>query len=53
MSPTRTLPPTPNLSPTPTPDPAGDDYRADEPMLHSRAHLLKKLEIISSTGQLL
>jgi len=33
--------------------PAGDDYRADEPMLHSRAHLLKKLEIINSTGQLL
>jgi hypothetical protein len=32
---------------------AGDDYRADEPMLHSRAHLLKKLEIINSTGQLL
>lgn len=31
----------------------GDDYRADEPMLHSRAHLLKKLEIINSTGQLL
>jgi len=31
----------------------GDEYRADEPMLHSRAHLLKKLEIISSTGQLL
>lgn len=31
----------------------GDEYRADEPMLHSRAHLLKKLEIINSTGQLL
>lgn len=31
----------------------GDEYRADEPMLHSRAHLLKKLQIINSTGQLL
>ena len=31
----------------------GDEYHADEPMLHSRAHLVKKLEIINSTGQLL
>ena len=29
----------------------GDEYKHDEPILHSRAHLVKKLEIMQATGQ--
>ena len=29
----------------------GDEYKHAEPILHSRAHLVKKLEIMQATGQ--